>query len=49
MILKIIYQLIVFFLIILLGYDVFKENKKMMQLTAALALIPFLLRLLMIK
>lgn len=49
MILKIIYQLIVLFLIVLIGYDVFKEKSKMLQLTAALTLIPFILRFLMIK
>lgn len=49
MILKIIYQLIVLFLIALIGYDVFKEKSKMLQLTAALTLIPFILRFLMIK
>jgi hypothetical protein len=49
MILKIIYQLIVLFLIIIIGYDVFKEKSKMMKLTAALVLIPFILRFLMIK
>jgi hypothetical protein len=49
MILKLIYQLIVLFLIIIIGYDVFKEKSKMMKLTAALVLIPFILRFLMIK
>jgi hypothetical protein len=47
--LTIIYQLIVLFLAALLGYAVFKEKKKSLQLTAALALIPLVLRLLMIK
>lgn len=47
--LTIIYRLIVLFLIALLGYDIFKEKSKLMQLTAALALIPFILRFLMIK
>lgn len=46
---KIIYQLIVLFLVLLLTYDVFKEKTRMLQLTAALVLIPFILRLLMIK
>jgi len=49
MVLKIVYQMIVLFLIVLLTYDVFKEKSKMLQLTAALTLIPFILRLLMIK
>jgi len=49
MILQIIYQLILLFIIVLLVYDVFKEKTKMLQLTAALALIPFILRLLLIK
>lgn len=49
MILKIIYQLILLFISLLLVYDVFKEKTRMLQLTAALALIPFILRLLMIK
>lgn len=49
MILKLVYQLIILFIVVLLAYDVFKEKTKMLQLTAALALIPFILRLLMIK
>ncbi len=49
MILKIIYQIIILFLIVIIGYDVFKEKSKMMKLTAALVLIPFVLRFLMIK
>ena len=49
MILKIIYQIIILFLILIIGYDVFKEKSKMMKLTAALVLIPFILRFLMIK
>ena len=49
MILKIVYQLIILFLILIIGYDVFKEKSRMMKLTAALILIPFILRLLMIK
>jgi len=49
MILKLIYQLIVLFIIMLLAYDVFKEKTRMLQLTAALALIPFILRFLLIK
>ena len=49
MILKLVYQLIILFLIIVIGYDVFNEKSKMMKLTAALILIPFILRLLMIK
>lgn len=47
--LTLIYQLIVLFLIVLLVYDVFKEKDKTLQLTAALAAIPLVLRLLMIK
>lgn len=49
MILTIIYQLIILFLIVLLVYDSFKEENKALQLTAALVLIPLILRLLMIK
>ncbi|MCP5064047.1 MAG: hypothetical protein GY936_16520 [Ignavibacteriae bacterium] len=49
MIIKIIYQIIVLFLVVIIGYDLFKEKSKMMKLTAALILIPFILRLLMIK
>jgi hypothetical protein len=49
MILTIIYQLIVLFLIVLLAYDGFKEKNKTLQLTAALAVIPLILRFLMIK
>ncbi len=49
MILQLIYQMILLYIIILLGYDVFKEKSKMLQLTAALTIIPFLLRLLLIK
>jgi uncharacterized membrane protein len=49
MLLTIIYRLIVLFFVVLLFYDVFKEEKKSLQLTAAVALIPFILRFLMIK
>ncbi len=49
MTLKLIYQIIVLFLSALIVYDVFKEKSHWMKLTAALALIPFLLRFLMIK
>lgn len=49
MVLKILYQLIVLYLVLIIGYDVFKEKSKMMKLTAALVLIPFILRFLMIK
>ena len=49
MILQLIYQMILLYIIILLGYDVFKEKSKMLQLTAALTIIPFLLRMLLIK
>lgn len=49
MLLQIIYQAILLYIIFLLGYDVFKEKSRMLQLTAALTIIPFLLRLLMIK
>jgi len=44
-----IYQLILLFFSVLIIYDIFKEKSKLMQLTAAIALIPFLLRLLMVK
>ncbi len=47
--LTIIYRIIVLFFVVLLLYDVFKEKKKTLQLTAAISLIPFVLRLLMIK
>ena len=49
MLLKMIYQLIILYIILLLSFDVFKEKSKMLQLTAALSLIPFILRFLMIK
>lgn len=49
MLLTWIYQIILLFFCILIVYDIFKEKSKMMQLTAAMALIPFLLRLLMVK
>lgn len=49
MILKIIYQLITLYLIIILFYSVFKEQSRMMKITAAASLIPFILRFLMIK
>ena len=44
-----IYQLILLYLILLVAYDVFKEKSFMMKITAALVMIPFVLRLLMIK
>ena len=47
--LTVIYQLILICLIILLGTAVYTEEKFSLRLTAAIALIPFLLRLLMIK
>ena len=49
MMLQIVYQIIILFLITIIGYDVFKEKSKLMKLTAALILIPFILRFLMIK
>jgi len=49
MLLTWIYQLILLFFSVLIVYDIFKEKSKLMQLTAAIALIPFLLRLLMVK
>jgi hypothetical protein len=49
MLLTWIYQVILAFFSILIIYDIFKEKSRMMQLTAAIALIPFLLRLLMVK
>lgn len=49
MILTWVYQLILLFFAGLLIYDTFKEKSRMMQLTAAITLIPFLLRLLMVK
>jgi hypothetical protein len=49
MLLTWIYQAILLFFSALIIYDIFKQKSKMMQLTAALALIPFLLRLLMVK
>ena len=49
MLLQLIYQMILLYIIILLAYDVFKQKSKMMQLTAALTIIPFLLRMLLIK
>ena len=47
--LKLIYQLIVFYLITLIIYDVFKERTVWLRLTAALSLIPFVLRFFLIK
>ena len=44
-----IYQLITLIFIILLIVAVFREEKPSMQITAALGLIPFILRFLMIK
>ena len=44
-----IYLIITFYLICLLFYCVFNEKNKSMQITAIIALIPFILRLLMIK
>lgn len=44
-----IYLIITFYIICLLFYCVVKEKKKSMQITAVVALIPFILRLLMIK
>jgi len=49
MILTWIYQLVLLYFTVLIVYDIFKEKSKMMQLTAAMVLIPFLLRLLMVK
>ena len=49
MLLTWIYQLILAFFSALIVYDIFKEKNRLMQLTAAIALIPFLLRLLMVK
>ncbi len=49
MLLTWIYQLLLLFFSVLIVYDIFKEKSKLMQLTAAVALIPFLLRLLMVK
>jgi hypothetical protein len=47
--LTIIYQGITLYFVILLLVAVWKEEKKSLQITAALSLIPFILRLLMIK
>jgi len=47
--LTMIYQGILLFFIVLFVRAVFREKKKSMQLTAAVACIPFILRLLMIK
>jgi len=44
-----IYQMIAFYIILLLVVSVWKEEKKSLQITAAISLIPFILRLLMIK
>jgi len=49
MILQFIYQMILLYIILLLGYDIFKEKAKMLQLTAALTIVPLLLRMLLIK
>ncbi|MBN2010851.1 hypothetical protein JW960_16000 [candidate division KSB1 bacterium] len=47
--LTLIYRLLVVFLILVIGYDVFKEKRTSLQLTAAIALVPLVLRLLLIK
>ena len=47
--LTIIYLIITLYLISLIFNSVFKESKKSMQITAVIALSPFILRLLMIK
>ena len=47
--LTIIYQGITLYIIILLVVAVLKEERKSLQITAALSLVPFILRLLMIK
>ena len=41
--------MIAFYIILLLVVSVWKEEKKSLQITAAISLIPFILRLLMIK
>ena len=43
------YQAITLYIVLLLVVSVWKEEKKTLQITAALSLIPFILRLLMIK
>ena len=44
-----IYQAITLYIVLLLVVSVWKEEKRTLQITAALSLIPFILRLLMIK
>jgi len=47
--LTIIYQLIIVYFIILIVWDMFKERNIWNQLTCSIVLIPFILRVLMIK
>jgi hypothetical protein len=45
----IIYQIIILFFLVLVIWDMFKEENIWNQLTGSLVIIPFILRLLMIK
>lgn len=45
----IVYQLIILFFLILVVLDMFKEESIWNQLTGSIVIIPFILRLLMIK
>jgi len=47
--LTIIYRLIVLFVTILIVWDMFKEKNFWSQLTGAIVIVPFILRMLMIK
>ncbi len=49
MIIHAIYEMILLYIIAILTANIFKEKKFTMQLTAALAVLPLLLRFLMIK
>ena len=48
-IIALIYRLIILFLTVLIIQDMFKEKNIWNQLTSSLVIIPFILRLLMIK
>jgi len=47
--LTIIYRLIILFITILIVWDIFKEKNFWSQLTGAIVIIPFILRISMIK
>jgi hypothetical protein len=47
--LTIIYRLIILFISILIVWDMFKEKNTWNQLTCSMVLVPFILRMLMVK